>query len=122
MSHSRHKKGVRPLTLLDNDQVENREVSINNAASDRLAFALSPSPWAIAGVALAEEKTYTSVGQDTLLHGETLLVVSSTDADNVALRKKNMNKNQGQNSANSYTIECCDAILLFILFQLNLMA
>jgi len=73
------------FTFLYDDQVENRQVSINNAASDRLALALSPPPWTIAGVALAEKKADTSIAQDTLLHGETLLVVSSADAHNVAL-------------------------------------
>ena len=36
-------------------------------------------------LAFAEEESDTLVGQNTLLHGETLLVVSSGDSHNVAL-------------------------------------
>jgi len=36
-------------------------------------------------VALAEEETNTAVGQNALLHGETLLVVASGDSEDVAL-------------------------------------
>ena len=72
-------------TFPEDDQVENRQVGIHNAAPDRLALALSLSPGAIAGVAFTEQQTHTPVGQDALLHGEPLLVVSSTDAYYIAL-------------------------------------
>lgn len=76
------------LTLPDNDQVENAEVGINNAATDRLAFTLTSTARAVTGVTLAEEETHTSLGQHTLLHGETLFVIASADAHNIALQDK----------------------------------
>ncbi|MCM8651532.1 hypothetical protein MZO44_15720, partial [Lactiplantibacillus sp. E932] len=72
------------LTLPDNDQVENAEVGINDAAADRLAFTLTSTARAVTGVTLAEEETHTSLGQHTLLHGEALFVIASTDADNIS--------------------------------------
>ena len=39
----------------------------------------------VAGLALAEEESDTLVGQNTLLHGESLLVVSSGDSHDVTL-------------------------------------
>ena len=38
-----------------------------------------------AAVSLFQEEPDTAVGEDSLLHGETLLVVSTGDAENVAL-------------------------------------
>ena len=72
-------------TLLDDDQVEDAEVGIHNAATDRLAFALAGPAGAVAGVPLAEQQTHATVGQHTLLHGEALLVVTATDAHHVTL-------------------------------------
>ena len=39
----------------------------------------------VAGGALLQEQPDPAVGQDTLLHGETLLVVASSDAENISL-------------------------------------
>ena len=74
-------------TFLDDHQVQNGQVGINNAPPDRLAFAFSLSPGAVARVALAEQQTYTPIGQNALLHGEPLLIVSSADAHYVALQE-----------------------------------
>lgn len=74
-------------TFLDNDQVENAEIGINDAATDRLALALASPAGTVARVALAEKKAHTAVGQHTLFHGEALLVVASTDAHHITLQK-----------------------------------
>lgn len=73
------------LTLFHYDQVQDTQVCINNAATDRLALSLASSPGAIAGMALAEQKADTSVSQDTLLHGEALLVIATAYPHNIAL-------------------------------------
>ena len=49
-------------------------------------MALTVTTGSVAGVPLGQEKTNTLVGQDTLFHGETLLVVSSSDLGDVALK------------------------------------
>lgn len=73
------------LALLGNGQSQDGQVSADNAAADRLALALAGPAGAVAGVALSQQETDTGGLQDTLLHGETLLVVATGDADNVAL-------------------------------------
>lgn len=75
------------ITFLDDDQVENAEIGINDATTDRLALALASPAGTVAGVALAEQQAHTAVGQHTLLHGEALLVVASADAHHITLQK-----------------------------------
>merc|ERR1719205_588478 len=73
------------LALLHDGQVEDSQVAINNAATDRLTLAFSIAPCSVAAVALLEEEPHTAVGEDALLHGEALLVVSSSDSHHVSL-------------------------------------
>lgn len=83
----RQKCGLRDcLTFPDNDQIEHTEVGIDKASTDRLAFALASTTRAVAGVSLAEQQTHAASGQHTLLHGKSLLVVSTADAHNIALQ------------------------------------
>lgn len=81
-------KKTKDITFLDNDQVQNAEIGINNATTDRLALALASPAGTVAGVPLAEQQTYATIGQHTLLHGETLFVVASADAHYVALQEE----------------------------------
>jgi hypothetical protein len=73
------------ITLLDDDEGENGDIGANDASTDGFALALTSTARAVARVALGEEKTDTVGEKDTLLHGETLLVVSTGDAEDVAL-------------------------------------
>lgn len=73
------------LALLDDGEGKDRQVGANDAAADRLALALASATGAVAGVAVGEEEADTGRGDDTLLHGETLLVVAARDADDIAL-------------------------------------
>ena len=73
------------LTLLDNSKGEDRQVHGDNAAANGLTLALTGAAGAVAGVAISEQETDTSRVHDTLLHGETLLVVTAGDAEDVAL-------------------------------------
>lgn len=79
---------MQTLTLFHYDQVQDTQVCINDAAADRLAFSLAGSPGAVAGMALAEQQADTAVSQDTLLHGEALLVVATAYPDNITLQKQ----------------------------------
>lgn len=76
------------VTFLNDDQVENAEVGVNDATTDRLALALTSPAGTVAGVALAKQQAHTAVGQHTLLHGEALLVVASADAHHITLQKQ----------------------------------
>jgi hypothetical protein len=60
--------------LLDDDDGEDADVVADDAAADRLALALTVTARAVARVAVGEEQAGTLLEQDTLLHGETLLV------------------------------------------------
>lgn len=73
------------LALLDDDEVEHGEIGGDDAAAGRLALALTALADAVAGHAIAEEQAHALSGQHSLLHGETLLVVSSRDLEHIAL-------------------------------------
>ena len=73
------------LTLLDNDDGKDSDVWADDAPADGLALALTVATSAVARVPIGEEKADTIGKQDTLFHGEPLLVVSAGDAKDVAL-------------------------------------
>lgn len=73
------------ITLLDDAESQDGQVHADDAATDRLALALTGTAGAVAGVAVRQQETDTAGVHDTLLHGETLLVVSTGDAEDVAL-------------------------------------
>lgn len=73
------------IALLDNGESEDGQVHADDAATDRLSLALTSAAGAVAGVTVGEQKADTGRVHDTLLHGETLLVVSTGDTEDVAL-------------------------------------
>lgn len=73
------------ITLLDDSEGEDGQVHADDAATDGLPLALTSAAGAVAGVTLGEQESDTGRVHDTLLHGETLLVVSTGDAEDVAL-------------------------------------
>lgn len=73
------------LALLDNRQSKDGQVHADNATADRLALALAGAAGAVAGVAVGEEEADTGRVHNTLLHRETLLVVTAGNAEDVAL-------------------------------------
>jgi hypothetical protein len=77
--------GYISVALLYENEVNDGEVTGNDATTDRLALALSLPAGAVAATVLVEQKAYTRGGENTLLHGETLLVVAARNAENVAL-------------------------------------
>ena len=79
------KTGDVVLALLDDHQGEDSDVRADDATTDGLALALARAAGSVAGVAVREEETDTVRKENTLLHGETLLVVSTADTEDVAL-------------------------------------
>ena len=73
------------LALLDDNEGEDSDVGADDAAADGLALALTGAAGAVARVPVGEEKADTVGKEDALLHGETLLVVAASDAEDVAL-------------------------------------
>ena len=79
------KAGDVGITLLHDGEGEDGKVLLDDAATDGLPLALTGAARAVAGVALSKEETDTRRVHDTLLHGETLLVISAGDAEDIAL-------------------------------------
>lgn len=73
------------VALLDDGEGEDGQIHADDAATDGLALALTGAAGTVAGVAFGEEEADTGRMHDTLLHGETLLVVAAGDAEDVAL-------------------------------------
>jgi hypothetical protein len=78
------KTGDWVLSHLSNNKIENRDILSYNASTNRLALTLSGTTLTVTLVSLLHEKTYTSVGKNTLTHRESLLVVSSGDTEDVS--------------------------------------
>lgn len=73
------------LTLLDDSKSKDGQVLVDNAASDGLSLSLTRSSWSVTRVALRQQQSDSGWVQDTLLHGETLLVVTTGDLEDVTL-------------------------------------
>lgn len=73
------------IALLDDGEGQDGQVHAGDAAADGLALALAGAAGAVARGAGGEQEADTVGGHDTLLHGETLLVVAAGDAEDVAL-------------------------------------
>jgi len=79
------KAGKLALALADDNQVKNLDVRGYNAATDGLALALSLPALAVAAGALLEQEADALGSHHTLLHGETLLVITARDLEDVPL-------------------------------------
>lgn len=77
--------GELSFTLLDNDAAQDSQIAADNAATDGLALTFTSATGTIAALTLGEQQTNTLVQQDTLLHRETLLVVTTGDLQDVTL-------------------------------------
>ena len=73
------------LTLLDDYKREDGDVGTDDAPTDGLALALTVATGTVARVSIGEEQTDTLGKKNTLLHGKTLLIVSTRDAHDVTL-------------------------------------
>lgn len=72
------------FALLDDDKGKNSNIGANDASTDRLAFAFTSPADSVAGVSVGKKKANTMGDKDTLLHGESLLVVATSDAENIS--------------------------------------
>merc|ERR1719209_1167930 len=74
------------LSLLDDGHGEDGEVAVDDAPADRFPLALSILARPVASGSLLQQEPHPAIGQDALLHGEALLVVASSDAENISLK------------------------------------
>jgi hypothetical protein len=70
--------------LLDNDQGQDSNIGANNAATDGLAATFTGAADAVARVPFCQEKSDPVWEENTLLHWETLLIVSASNTEDVA--------------------------------------
>jgi len=73
------------FSLLDDDEMENGEIGVDDAASDAPAVALTRAARTIALVLGAEQQTNSSISQHSLHHREPLFIVSTADSEDVSL-------------------------------------
>jgi len=71
-------------TDLGDNEVQDGNVLSNDASTDGLALALTNTSWSVGLVSLFAQQADTGVGQNTLTHRKTLLVISSTNAEDVS--------------------------------------
>jgi hypothetical protein len=71
---------------LGDDQVQNGNIVTDNTSTDRLALSLTLAARSVGLVSLLTEKTDSRVCEDTLTHGEPLLVVSTRNAEDVSVK------------------------------------
>jgi len=72
------------FSLLDNDEVEDRQVSINDAPTDAPAMSLAITPGPVALVISTKQEADATIGQYALHHGETLLVIAASNPEDVS--------------------------------------
>jgi len=71
------------VALLDDAECEDGQIHGDDATTDGFTLTLTGAAGSVAGVTVREEEADTSGVHDSLLHGETLLVVTAGDAEDV---------------------------------------
>jgi len=72
------------ITLFDNNQGKDGNIRSNDAAANGLASTLASAARSVARVSVGKKEPNTIGQENTLLHWETLLVVTTSDAKNVS--------------------------------------
>ena len=73
------------LALLDDYEGEDSNIGADDTPTNGLAFTLARAAGAVARVTVGEQESHTVREKDALLHRETLFIVSTCDAEKVAL-------------------------------------
>jgi len=73
------------ISLLDDAKGENGKIHSDNAATNGFTLAFTGTAGSVTGVTFREEETDTGWVHDSLLHWETLLIVATSDLEDVAL-------------------------------------
>lgn len=73
------------FTLLDDGDGDNGKIGTNDAASDGLSLSFTLSSGSVAGLASTHKESNSTLDEDTLLHGETVLVVTTGNFEDVSL-------------------------------------
>jgi len=79
------KGGDLGITLFDDDEGKHGDVGSNDTATNRFAPTLASAASSVTGVTVGKKESNTVGQENTLLHRKTLLVVTTSDAENVSL-------------------------------------
>lgn len=94
------------FTLLDDDDGENGDIGVDDATTDGLALTFTGSTSSVARVTVSQEETGSLGEENTLLHWETLLVVTTGDAENVTLPLGTQGLSGNAGERNGQRIRC----------------
>jgi len=73
------------FTLLGDGESDNGKIGSDDAASDGLSLSFTLSSGSVAGLASTHKKSDSTLDEDTLLHGETVLIVTTGNFEDVSL-------------------------------------
>jgi len=73
------------FTFLDDGDGNNRKIGTDDAASDGLSLSFTLSSGSVAGLASTHKESNSTLDEDTLLHGETVLIVTAGNFEDVSL-------------------------------------
>lgn len=73
------------FTLLGDRESDDGKIGTNDAASDGLSLSFTLSSGSVAGLASTHKKSDSTLDEDTLLHGETVLIVTTGNLEDVSL-------------------------------------
>lgn len=100
------------LTLLDNTQEDSSQVRVDNATAYRLSLAVTVTLGVETSSVFLEKDACAVVDQDTLLHLETLLVVATSDSENVALVGLIVHQLAGDLATHTFVVEGTDEFFI----------
>lgn len=69
------------IPFFEDDQIVNTQIGIHNATLNRLGLSFSCPSWSVIGMPLTQQQVDLAMGQDTLLPGEALFVVTAANSD-----------------------------------------
>ena len=72
------------FSFLDNGEGEDAKVGVDNATANRFPLSFAVTSWAVTGVTFGEEQPHSGVGQHSLFHRESLFVVATGNAEDIA--------------------------------------
>ena len=73
------------ITDLNDGEEKSGKICSNDASSDRFSLSFTGSSWSVGGVTFAEKKSDSALNHNALLHWETVLVVTTSNSEDVSL-------------------------------------
>jgi len=107
------------LTFNQNFEEDSSKIWSTNATSNWLSLSLTSSSWSVKSGSLSHQNSDSTVDKNTLLHGESLFIISTGDSQSVTLELWSQNDSVNIGTHSSVTEVTVD--LVIINFLLNLL-